>query len=344
MKTYTTSKLLLCAGVALALSGTVASAADMPVKAPKVVEAPSPWDIAFGAAGMNDYIFRGITQSAHRPSVAAYVEPRYNITKDLQLYAGLSGESIDFPNHAAAEVDFYGGIRPTFDKFAFDLGVWYYYYPGGQDFNGLAPSAATLFAPNVSCTNLFIAANGSCNVLKHNVSFFEAYGKATYTFFDQFALTGDVYYDPNWLNSGAWGTYASGIGKWTAPSSVNLPWSLGFYVSGEFGHYWFGTTDAFYGTTVAVGGVGPFPNGIKLPGYNTWNFGIGFTRSVFTLDLRYSQTDLSKTNCDVLTSDHSAVFNASNITAINPSGLGSTWCGATFIAKLSFDLTKDSLK
>src|SRR5690349_24879601 len=45
-----------------------------------------PWDIAFGSAIMNDYIFRGVTQSNHKPSVAAYFEPRYNVTKDLQLY------------------------------------------------------------------------------------------------------------------------------------------------------------------------------------------------------------------------------------------------------------------
>ena len=59
----------------------------------KAVKAPppppfDPWDIAFGSAIMNDYIFRGITQSNHKPSVAAYFEPRYNVTKDLQLYIG----------------------------------------------------------------------------------------------------------------------------------------------------------------------------------------------------------------------------------------------------------------
>jgi len=68
---------------------------------------------------MNDYIFRGVTQSNHKPSVAAYFEPRYNVTKDLQLYVGSSFESISFANRAAAEVDIYGGIRPTFGAFAF---------------------------------------------------------------------------------------------------------------------------------------------------------------------------------------------------------------------------------
>ena len=83
-------------------------------------------------------IFRGVTQSNHQPSVAAYFEPRYNINKDHQLYVGIGGASIDFPNRAAAEVDFYAGYRPTFGKFAFDFGVWYYWYPGGQCFSAIA--------------------------------------------------------------------------------------------------------------------------------------------------------------------------------------------------------------
>ena len=77
-------------------------------------------------------MFRGITQSNHKPSVEAYFEPRYNVTKDFQLYVGLAGASISFPNRAAAEIDIYGGIRPTFGMFAFDFGVWGYIYPGGN--------------------------------------------------------------------------------------------------------------------------------------------------------------------------------------------------------------------
>ena len=127
-------KVVLSVVAALAVSAAVpAFAADMPVKAAKAAPAaePSPWDIAFGAALMNDYVFRGVTQSGHKPSVAAYFEPRYNINSNFQLYAGLSGESIKFANNAAAEIDFYGGVRPTFGPLAFDFGFWYYYYPGG---------------------------------------------------------------------------------------------------------------------------------------------------------------------------------------------------------------------
>src|ERR1700688_1012699 len=99
--------LSVVAAVAVVAVATPVFAADMAVKAKPVVAAPppSPWDIAFGSALMTDYIFRGVTQSAHHPSVAAYFEPRYNINDSLQLYAGVSGESIKFANNAAAEID-----------------------------------------------------------------------------------------------------------------------------------------------------------------------------------------------------------------------------------------------
>src|SRR5437763_8667719 len=126
-------KKLALLATALAMVSGSALAADMPLKAVKAPPpAPfEPWDVAFGSAIMNDYIFRGVTQSNHKPSVAAYFEPRYNVTKDLQLYVGLSGESISFANRAAAEIDVYGGIHPNFGAFAFDIGVWGYLYSGG---------------------------------------------------------------------------------------------------------------------------------------------------------------------------------------------------------------------
>ena len=84
----------------------------------------------------------------------------------------------------------------------------------------------------------------------------------------------------------------------------------------------------------------PFPNGIPEPSYNTWNVGVGFTYKVFTLDFRYSDTNLSKGNCNAFTSDYSTTnFSVNNITAINPGGFGSNWCGAAGIVKFSADLT-----
>ncbi len=167
--------------------------------------------------------------------------------------------------------------------------------------------------------------------MKKNVSFFEAYGKLNYTINDNWTFGVNEYYSPNFLNSGAWGDYASITGKYTAPSTVFGSSGVGMYVSGEFGRQFLGTSDAFYG-------VAGFPLGIKYADYDTWNIGIGFTYKVFTLDLRYSDTDLNKGNCNAFTSAFNATGTTS-VTPINPGGVGSNWCGATGIAKLSFDLT-----
>ena len=66
-------KKIVLLATALAMVSGSALAADMRVKA---IKAPAPvafepWDIAFGSSIMNDYVFRGVTQSNHKPSVAA---------------------------------------------------------------------------------------------------------------------------------------------------------------------------------------------------------------------------------------------------------------------------------
>jgi hypothetical protein len=320
--------LSVVAAVAVAAISVPALAADMAVKAPKAPPPPpSPWDVAFGGGLMTDYVWRGVTQSAHQPSVTAFFEPRYNINSNWQLYAGVSGESIKFANNAAAEIDFYGGVRPTFGPLAMDFGIWEYYYPGGTcyQFNTGTGSAACLLPPWASG-----------NVAKKDASFYEVYAKATYTM-GAWAFGPTFYWSPNFLNTGADGEYLSGIVTFTAPSSMALfNGAVGWYVSGEFGHQWFGTSDAFYG-------VAAYPNGIPEPDYNTWNVGLGFTWKVFTLDLRYSDTDLSKTECSAYTSDPGATVTGTP-TLINPVGSESNWCGAAFVAKLSTSLTLDSLK
>jgi hypothetical protein len=341
-------KLVLAAAVVAMTAGS-AFAADMSVKAVKAPPPPpfEPWDFAFGSALMNDYVFRGVTQSNHKPSVAAYFEPRYNINKDVQLYIGAAGESISFPNRAAAEIDIYGGIRPTVGMFAFDFGVWGYLYPGGQCFNSLAAPGSGIPGSSFDCIangnlpNGLAVPVGFGNVAKKSASFYEGYAKVNITLNDQWQFGLNEYYSPNFLNLGAWGNYASVTGKWTAPSTTFGASGVGMYISGEFGRQWLGTSDAFYGNGLIVPS---FAAGIPEPSYNTWNIGVGFTYKVFTLDLRYSDTNLSKASCNAFTSDY-ATSNASPafVTAINPgtgaTALGSNWCGAAGIAKLSADLT-----
>lgn len=321
----------------LALGAGSAQAADLKAKvytkAPPPPVVVSPWDFAFGAAISSDYRFRGITQSNRNASVFAYFEPRYNFNENLQAYVGVAGNSISFTNRAAAEIDVYGGIRPTFGAFAFDFGVFGYLYPGGRCFESGAIAGVGIGLPGVcgiqnAGTNF---AAPALNPLKKDVSFFEVYGKVTWTINDSWAVGAQGYYTPSFLNSGADGTYVAGTVKYTVPSALFGTTGIGAYVSGEGGYQFLGTTDAFYRVT-------PAPVGINYKDYATWNVGIGFTYKVFTLDLRYSDTNLNKGDCNAFTSDFSA-GQPGNVTAINPGGFGSKWCGSAFIAKFSADLT-----
>jgi hypothetical protein len=285
----------------------------------KKLETWTPWDMAFGGAMMTDYNFRGITQTSHNPSLAAYAEPRYNFTNSLQGYWGLSGESVSFANEAVGEADFYGGFRPSFGNLALDLGAWYYWYPGGECFHNSMPGC------------LHSLPNG--NVVKANLSFWEVYGKAVYPLNEQLLFGGGAYWSPSVFNSGAEGTFVAGMAKYILPTV--LPNGTGWFISAEVGHWFLGTSDSFY----AVPG---FPGGVPYKSYTAWDVGLAFMWRQFTFDLRYFDTNLSRGDCNAFTHDHTAggVFS----TAINPGGPGSSWCGAAFIAKLSFDLTNDYLK
>ena len=322
--------LVLVAGMA----ASSAMAADMATKAPPAPPPPpSPWDVAITAALMTDYNFRGITQSNHRPSTQAGFELRYTQSPMWQYYAGISGESIDFPNRAAAEIDFYGGVRPTFDKLALDFGIWYYYYPDGQCFNTVA--LCNQFGGGPSVVPFFTTLpNG--NTVVQNESFYEVYAKATYTVNDNLSLAGQFYYSPNVVGTGAPGEYYTGNITLTAPTTWFTN-GLGAYASGDIGWWQLGTSNAFYA-------VPAFPKGVPYTSYANWDAGIGFTYKAFTLDLRYYDTNLTKAECNVFTSDQTATFSPSNVTLQNPGGLGSNWCDATFIAKLSFATNLSSIK
>jgi hypothetical protein len=320
-------------------------AADMAVKAKPAAAPPSPWDVVVTAALMSDYNFRGVSQSNHKPSTQGGFEVRYNTSPSLQWYGGISGESIDFPNEAAAEIDLYGGVRPTFDKLALDFGYWYYWYPGGQcfgapgagvggcaDSGGGPPAGAVVPDPNAQPF-------GGDTVLK-NVSFWEVYGKATYTINDQWAVGVQEWYSPSVLNSGARGWFTTGNLTYTAPSTL-LPGGIGLYVSGDVGYWDLGTSNIFYGvgSPDAQGNLtNPNALGVKYTSYATWDAGIGFTYKVLTLDLRYYDTNLTKAECNVFTSAQNASFSPGNVTLQNPNGLGTNWCSAAFVAKLSASL------
>jgi len=313
------NKLIVSIAAGLLGMATSAIAADMPVKALKKPVEVSPWDIAFGGALMTDYNFRGISQSDRGPSATTYIESRYNFNPNLQFYAGSQYWAVDLPTHPSCECDLYFGLRPTVGPLAFDFGFIYYWYPRERQVFQAAP-----FASGIG-TATFV--NTGLAQTVHDSDYYEVYGKVTWDAIkDKLAFGANFYYSPDWLGSGAFGFYASGTAKLTMPS-FNFPTimgtkEIGWYISGEVGHYSLGTADKFLGVPA-----------FDLPDYWTWNVGVAFTQGVFTLDLRYYDTDLTKAECFIVTSDLRGMNGGTN-----PIGQ-SKWCSPTFIAATKFDLT-----
>jgi uncharacterized protein (TIGR02001 family) len=272
----------------------------------------SPWDIAFGGALMSDYNFRGISQSDRGPSTTAYIETRYTVNPSLQLYAGSQYWAVDLPTHPSCECDFYAGFRPTVGPLAFDFGFIYYYYARERQVFVDGAGAAT-FIPTATAQT------------PANTDYWEVYGKVTWDAIkDKLAFGANFYYSPDWLGTGASGFYASGTAKVTMPSFNMDLWmgrkEIGWSISGEVGHYSLGTTDPL---------LGP----INLPDYWTWNVGATFTQGVFSVDLRYYDTDTTKHECFLLTSDLRGLTGGTSAPGT------SRWCSPTFIVATKFDLT-----
>lgn len=298
-------QLLLGIGTAALLSGA-ALAADAPVLKARPAPAPAPtplWDLAFGAALMSDYNFRGVSQSNREVSFGAYAELQFNPTGIGQLYAGLAAWRVNWPSdpaygftNPAAEVDITGGWRNTWGAFTLDLGFIYYYYPN-EVFNGFT----------------------------NNSDFWEFGVKAGYNITPDLNVGVNVFYTPDLLNysqtfaffglsNKAPATYASITGKWTTPWKSG---DLGSYVSGEFGHWWINSS----GFT-AIGYVDP--------SYTYGNIGLAFTWKTLTLDFRYHANDMNVATCASFLL--SAVGNPSN-----------KWCGNAFIVALKFDTTLSAM-
>lgn len=255
---------LLLAGLGMA---STASAADLPAKVLPAPAAPAPEsipiDFVFGARGVSDYNFRGISQNNRNPGYQAYGEVQ---GLDNMLYAGIAFYQVDLATRPSAEIDLTAGIRPKFDKFTFDLGVIYYLYPSEKRlFDGLG----TFFTPA-------------------NTDFLEIAGRVSYAATDNLTFGAGVFYAYDWLGSGADATYINGTVKYVLPENTVLP--TGVFFSAEVATYQFGRTSPQLGS-------------VNLPDYLYGNVGVGYNYKNFTFDLRYHDTDLKSSDCFLLTSD-----------------------------------------
>lgn len=129
------------------------------------------------------------------------------------------------------------------------------------------------------------------------------YGIVKYAVTDDFTIGGNIYWGNDFLNRGVSITHSTASAKYVLPFAP-IP-DVGLYVSGNFSKQW--TSKNF------------------VKDYLYWDAGGGFTYKAMTIDLRYSDTNLSKRQCFGYIGDRGA-------------------CGSRFLASISFDTSLSKLK
>lgn len=115
--------------VALTLLAAVAA----PVAA-QTAAAESPHSFTGNVALVSDYVFRGISQTQHKPAL----QGGFDYSHASGFYLGTWASNVawvkdtGFKDASSLEMDFYGGYKFSFGELGFDVGALYYYYPGDK--------------------------------------------------------------------------------------------------------------------------------------------------------------------------------------------------------------------
>jgi len=136
-------RLAACAALAACATGT---ALAQTAAAPSTPATPE-HTLTANVGLYSEYIFRGIAQTGGKPAV----QGGFDYAHSSGFYAGTWASNIswleDFGayNRSSLEWDLYGGFKNTFpgqDDWNYDVGLYYYYYPGHKNEN--VSSANTL--------------------------------------------------------------------------------------------------------------------------------------------------------------------------------------------------------
>jgi uncharacterized protein (TIGR02001 family) len=119
-------KLILAVAVLAAFSASVhAQTAPAPEPTPEHT-------FTGNVAVVNDYRFRGISQTFKQPAI----QGGFDYAHSSGFYVGNWNSNVSgnqYNNGAGLEMDFYGGYKFTpVTDFALDIGLLYYYYPGAK--------------------------------------------------------------------------------------------------------------------------------------------------------------------------------------------------------------------
>lgn len=290
--------------------GSIAEAAE-PRAAEDAAQAitPSAPAVGFtvGTKYVSDYVFRGVSNSDRRGSAWTFLEAQY---LNNFVYTGISTEEVRIPTRAAFEMDFSAGIRPTFDKFTFDLGIIYYNYPNER--RVLTPFAQI----------------GTLPLTTANSDFYEGAAKVLYSASDDWTFGLNFYHSPSWFGTHAVSSYLSGVAVNKLPPTF-FPFlpekhANAFLLSSEVGYFFLGAA--------RNSATGPFDVEtrrfpvLNLPSYLYANIGITYTWKNFLVDVRYHTTTLSKGQCFAFTGDLRGVYN----------GGTSRWCGDVIAGSITW--------
>ncbi len=91
---------------------------------------PLPGNVTGNIAFVNDYVFRGISQTSNEPAV----QGGFDWDTGMGLHFGAWASSLNFndANDATTEIDVYGGYGGKIDNLSYDVGFTYYWYPGAS--------------------------------------------------------------------------------------------------------------------------------------------------------------------------------------------------------------------
>jgi uncharacterized protein (TIGR02001 family) len=141
----------------LVLSGLISA----PVFAADAAPA-SPHTIAYNVGVTTDYIFRGISQTQHKPAVSGGVD--YSHSSGIYAGAWLSNqkwvETGPYKTDSDLELDLYGGYKGTAGDIGYDIGVIRYSYDGDRG------AAVTLPTPDT--TEVYLGASWKMLTLKYS--------------------------------------------------------------------------------------------------------------------------------------------------------------------------------
>jgi len=225
--------------LALAISALAGGALAQSAPAP----APAPSPITANVTVVNDYRYRGISQSNFKPAI----QGGFDYAHESGFYIGNWNSSISWisdvnsaggRNNVSApiEMDFYGGFKKELigAGFASDIGVLQYYYPT----SGL-PSSAT----NPNTTEIYAAQNFSFGPLTGFVKLSYAVSNIF-----GFADSSGSYYPDLTLN------YDTGVWGITANAHIGYQYVAGKYSKTVSNSSLYSYTDYKLGLTKDFGG------------------------------------------------------------------------------------------